>query len=160
MSRSINGDNGNTGGVAMTVMDQTQNTDYVFDGELVLYEQQFAEPVTVKVDINLLYSWINCTRASRFYLHIGSAVFVCGVGDSVTHTNQIEKIVIVAGDDFKKVFKHSAQSLNATKLCCKHNEVSKQIQIVEEKSTHIFGAAKAVGKNGRLRRGSGNSGKP
>ena len=47
MSRSINGDNGNTGGVAMTVMDQTQNTDYVFDGELVLYEQQFAEPVTV-----------------------------------------------------------------------------------------------------------------
>ena len=68
MSRSINGDNGNTGGVAMTVLDQTQNTDYVFDGELVLYEQQFAEPVTVKVDINLLYSWINCTRASRFYL--------------------------------------------------------------------------------------------
>ena len=83
MSRSINGDNGNTGGVAMTVMDQTQNTDYVFDGELVLYEQQFAEPVTVKVDINLLYSWINCTRASRFYLHVGAAVFVCGVVDRV-----------------------------------------------------------------------------
>ena len=58
------------------------------------------------------------------------------------------------------MFKHSAQSLNATKLCCKRNEVSKQIQIVEEKSTHLFGAAKAVGKNGRLRRGSGNSGKP
>ena len=110
MSRSINGDNGNTGGVALTVMDQTQNTDYVFDGELVLYEQQFAEPVTVKVDINLLYSWINCTRASRFYLHIGSAVFVCGVGDSVTHTNQIEKIVIVAGDDFKIALKKDAKS--------------------------------------------------
>ena len=110
MSRSINGDGGNTAGVALTVMDQTETKQYVFDGELVLYEQTFVEPVTVKVDINLLYSWINCTRASRFYLHIGSAVFVCGVGDSVTHTNQIEKIVIVAADDFKIVLKKDAKS--------------------------------------------------
>ena len=110
MSRSINGDGGNTAGVALTVMDQTETKQYVFDGELVLYEQQFAEPVTVKCDVNLLYSWINCTRASRFYLHIGSAVFVCGVGDSVTHTNQIEKIVIVAADDFKIVLKKDAKS--------------------------------------------------
>ena len=110
MSRSINGDGGNTAGVALTVMDQTETKQYVFDGELVLYEQQFAEPVTVKIDINLLYSWINCTRASRFYLHIGSAVFVCGVGDSVTHTNQIEKIVIVAADDFKIMLKKDAKS--------------------------------------------------
>ena len=110
MSRSINGDGGNTGGVALTVMDQTETKQYVFDGELVLYEQQFAEPVTVKVDINLLYSWINCTRASRFYLHIGSAVFVCGVGDSVTHMNQIEKIVTVAADDLKIVLKKDAKS--------------------------------------------------
>ena len=110
MSRSINGDGGNTAGVALTVMDQTETKQYVFDGELVLYEQQFAEPVTVKVDINLLYSWINCTRASRFYLHIGSAVFVCGVGDSVTHMNQIEKIVTVAADDFKIMLKKDAKS--------------------------------------------------
>ena len=110
MSRSINGDGGNTAGVALTVMDQTETKQYVFDGELVLYEQQFAEPVTVKVDINLLYSWINCTRASRFYLHIGSAVFVCGVGDSVTHMNQIEKIVTVAADDLKIVLKKDAKS--------------------------------------------------
>ena len=115
MSRSINGDNGNTGGVALTVMDQTQNTDYVFDGELVLYEQQFAEPVTVKVDINLLYSWQNCTRASRFYLHVGDAVFVCGVGDSVTHLNQIEKTVIVSTQSA------NTQSANASdfKVCLK-----------------------------------------
>ena len=114
MSRSINGDNGNTGGVALTVMDQTQNTDYVFDGELVLYEQQFAEPVTVKVDINLLYSWINCTRASRFYLHVGDAVFVCGVGDSVTHMNQIERLVIVSGTDLKIRLKKDPTDSNDT----------------------------------------------
>ena len=114
MSRSINGDNGNTGGVALTVMDQTQNTDYVFDGELVLYEQQFAEPVTVKVDINLLYSWINCTRASRFYLHVGDAVFVCGVGDSVTHLNQIEKMVIVSTTEFKVCLKKDPKDANDT----------------------------------------------
>ena len=73
-------------------MDQVENKQYVFDGELVLYEQVFAEPVTVSVQINLLYTWVNgCTRASRFYLHIGDAVFACGVGDSVTHLNQTEK---------------------------------------------------------------------
>ena len=115
MSRSINGDNGNTGGVEMTVMDQTQNMDYVFDGELVLYEQQFAEPVTVKVDINLLYSWINCTRASRFYLHVGDSVFVCGVGDSVTHLNQIEKMVIVyITENFKVCLKKDPKDANDT----------------------------------------------
>ena len=115
MSRSINGDNGNTGGVEMTVMDQTQNMDYVFDGELVLYEQQFAEPVTVKVDINLLYSWQNCTRASRFYLHVGSSVFVCGVGDSVTHLNQIEKMVIVyITENLKVCLKKDPKDANDT----------------------------------------------
>ena len=115
MSRSINGDNGNTGGVAMTVMDQTQNTDYVFDGELVLYEQQFAEPVTVSAEINLLYSWQNCTRASRFYLHVGDAVFVCGVGDSVTHLNQIEKMVIVSiTENFKVCLKKDPKDANDT----------------------------------------------
>ena len=35
MSLSINGDNSNTGGVEMTVMDQTQNLDFVFDAERV-----------------------------------------------------------------------------------------------------------------------------
>ena len=64
MSRSINGDNGNTGGVAITVMDQIESKQYVFDGELVLFQQTFVEPVTVKVDINLLYAWVGCTRAS------------------------------------------------------------------------------------------------
>ena len=110
MSRSINGDGGNTGGVALTVMDQTETKQYVFDGELVLYEQKYAEPVTVKVDINLLYAWVNCTRASRFYLHIGDAVFACGVGDSVIHMNQIEKSVTVSADDFKIVLKKDAKS--------------------------------------------------
>ena len=112
MSRSINGDNGNTGGVAMTVMDQTETKEYVFDGEFVLYEQTFVEPVTVSVDINLLYSWVNCTRASRFYLHVGDAVFACGVGDSVTHLNQIEKIVIVAASDFKVVLRKDSKDSN------------------------------------------------
>jgi hypothetical protein len=105
MSRSINGDGGSTAGVALTVMDQTETKQYVFDGELVLYEQTFVEPVRLKVDINLLYTWVNCTRASRFYLHIGDAVFACGVGDSVTHLNQIEKIVIVSASDFKVVLR-------------------------------------------------------
>lgn len=105
MSRSINGDGGSTTGVALTVMDQTETKQYVFDGELVLYEQTFVEPVRLKVDINLLYTWVNCTRASRFYLHIGDAVFACGVGDSVTHLNQIEKIVIVSASDFKVVLR-------------------------------------------------------
>ena len=110
MSRSINGDGGSTAGVALTVMDQTETKQYVFDGELVLYEQKFAEPVTAKIEINLLYSWINCTRASRFYLHVGDAVFACGIGDSVTHMNQIEKIVTVAADDFQILLKKDAKS--------------------------------------------------
>ena len=112
MSRSINGDGGNTGGVALTVMDQTETKQYVFDGELVLYEQKFAEPVTLSVDINLLYSWVNCTRASRFYLHIGDAVFACGIGDSVIHMNQIEKSVTVSADDFKIVLKKDKSDTN------------------------------------------------
>ena len=111
MSRSINGDGGNTSGVALTVMDQIENKQYVFDGELVLYEQVFAEPVTASVQINLLYTWVNgCTRASRFYLHIGDAVFACGVGDSVTHLNQIEKSVTILTNDFKVVLKKDAKA--------------------------------------------------
>ena len=102
MSRSINGDGGNSSGVALTVMDQTETKQYVFDGELVLYEQTFVEPVRLKVDINLLYTWVNCTRASRFIVHIGDAVFACG---SVTHLNQIEKIAIVSACDFKAVLR-------------------------------------------------------
>ena len=112
MSRSINGDGGSTAGVALTVMDQTETKQYVFDGELVLYEQTFVEPVRLKVDINLLYNWSNCTRASRFYLHIGDAVFACGVGDSVTHLNQIEKVVIVSASGFKVVLKKDAKADN------------------------------------------------
>ena len=110
MSRSINGDGGNTAGVALTVMDQIENKQYVFDGELVLYEQVFAEPVTASVQINLLYSWVNCTRASRFYLHIGDAVFACGIGDSVTHLNQIEKTVTIIANDFKVVLRKDAKA--------------------------------------------------
>ena len=110
MSRSINGDGGGASGVALTVMDQIENKQYVFDGELVLYEQVFAEPVTASVQINLLYSWVNCTRASRFYLHIGDAVFACGVGDSVTHLNQIEKTVTVSANDFKVVLRKDAKA--------------------------------------------------
>ena len=112
MSRSINGDGGSTAGVALTVMDQTETKQYVFDGELVLYEQTFVEPVRLKVDINLLYTWVNCTRASRFYLHIGDAVFACGIGDSVTHLNQIEKVVIVSASGFKVVLKKDAKADN------------------------------------------------
>ena len=113
MSRSINGDGGSTAGVALTVMDQTETKQYVFDGELVLYEQTFVEPVRLKVDINLLYTWAHgCTRASRFYLHIGDAVFACGVGDSVTHLNQIEKVVIVSASGFKVVLKKDAKADN------------------------------------------------
>jgi len=111
MSRSINGDGGNTDGVALTVMDATETKEYAFDGELVLCAQTFAEPVRLKVDINLLYSWIRCTRASRFYLHVGDAVFACGVGDSVTHLNHIEKIVVVsASGGFKIVLEKDAKS--------------------------------------------------
>ena len=104
MSRSINGDGGSTAGVALTVMDQTETKQYVFDGELVLYEQTW--------DINLLYTWVNFTRASSFYLHIGDAVFACGVGDSVTHLNQIEKVVIVSASGFKVVLKKDAKADN------------------------------------------------
>ena len=110
MSRSINGDGGGASGVALTVMDQVENKQYVFDGELVLYEQVFAEPVTVSVQINLLYAWVNCTRASRFYLHIGDAVFACGIGDSVTHLNQIEKTVTVSASGFSVVLKKDAKA--------------------------------------------------
>ena len=111
MSRSINGDGGSTNCVAISVMDQTETKQYVFDGELVLFEQLYVQPVNVSVQINLLYSWVNgCTRASRFYLHIGDAVFACGVGDSVTHLNQIEKTVMVSASDFKVVLRKDAKA--------------------------------------------------
>ena len=111
MSRSINGDGGSTNGVAISVMDQTETKQYVFDGELILFEQLYVQPVTVSVQINLLYSWVNgCTRASRFYLHIGDAVFACGTGDSVTHLNQIEKTVTVSASDFKVVLRKDAKA--------------------------------------------------
>ena len=112
MSRSINGDGGNTAGVAISVMDQMETKQYVFDGELVLFEQVFAVPVTVSVQINLLYSWVNCTRPSRFYLHCGDAVFACGVGDSVTHLNQIEKTLTVSASDFKVVLRKDPKADN------------------------------------------------
>ena len=76
MSRSINGDNGNTGGVEMTVMDQIENMDYVFDGELVLYEQQFAEPVTVKVDINY-YILGKTAQERRVFTYMLELRFLC-----------------------------------------------------------------------------------
>ena len=110
MSRSINGDGGSTNGVAISVMDQTETKQYVFDGELILFEQLYVQPVNVSVQINLLYSWVNCTRASRFYLHVGDAVFACGVGDSVTHLNQIEKTVTVNTSDFKVVLRKDAKA--------------------------------------------------
>ena len=113
MSRSINGDGSSSTGAPMVLMDQTLNTQYVFDGELVLCKQAFVDPVTVKVDINLLYSWVNCTRASRFYLHVGDSVISCGVGDSVTHLNHIEKIVIVgtpAASELKVVLRKDAKA--------------------------------------------------
>ena len=110
MSRSINGDGGSTNGVAISVMDQTETKQYVFDGELILFEQLYVQPVTVSVQINLLYSWVNCTRASRFYLHVGDAVFACGTGDSVTHLNQIEKTVMVSASDFKVVLRKDAKA--------------------------------------------------
>ena len=59
MSRSINGDGGNTNGVATFVMDQTENKQYVFDGELVLFEQVFVQqvvcdfPMTVLSDLHI-----------------------------------------------------------------------------------------------------------
>ena len=110
MSRSINGDGGSTNGVAISVMDQTETKQYVFDGELILFEQLYVQPVNVSVQINLLYSWVNCTRASRLYLHIGDAVFACGTGDSVTHLNQIEKTVTVSANDFKVVLRKDAKA--------------------------------------------------
>ena len=110
MSRSINGDGGSTNGVAISVMDQTETKQYVFDGELILFEQLYVQPVNVSVQINLLYSWVNCTRASRFYLHVGDAVFACGTGDSVTHLNQIEKTVMVSASDFKVVLRKDAKA--------------------------------------------------
>ena len=82
---------------------------------LILFEQLYVQPVTVSVQINLLYSWVNCTRASRFYLHVGDAVFACGTGDSVTHLNQIEKIVIVgipAASEFKVVLRKDKSDKN------------------------------------------------
>ena len=110
MSRSINGDGGNTAVVTISVMDQTETKQSVFDGELVLFEQLYVQPVTVCAQINLLYSWVNCTRASRFYLHVGDAVFACGTGDSVTHLNQIEKTVMVSASDFKVVLRKDAKA--------------------------------------------------
>ena len=87
MSRSINGDEGGVDvRVPLTVFEQEEAKTYPFDGELVLANWTFdSKAAIVELEVNLLYKWVGCTRASRFLLGLGFVNFVYGVSDSVTH---------------------------------------------------------------------------
>ena len=96
MSRSINGDGGSTDNLPLEVFGLVESNVYPFDGELILAQRTFESTRKCRIDINLLYKWVNCTRASRFYLTVSDGTsFALGVGDSVTHMNHIEKSFIV-----------------------------------------------------------------
>ena len=96
MSRSINGDGGGNNNLPLEVFGLVESNLYPFDGELTLVDRTFTTERKVRIDVNLLYKWVNCTRASRFYLTVSDGTsFALGVGDSVIHMNHIEKSFIV-----------------------------------------------------------------
>ena len=95
-TRSINGDGGGSDNLPLEVFGIVESSVYPFDGELILVDRTFTSVGKVRIDVNLLYKWVNCTRASRFYLTVSDGTsFALGVGDSVTHMNHIEKSFIV-----------------------------------------------------------------
>ena len=99
----------------MTLLDLQENILYHFDSELVLAQQTFTVPVTLKIDLNLTYKWVNCTRASRFLLHIADSVFQCGVSDSISpYLNHIEKVLMVDTTDFKVFLTKDGTDANDT----------------------------------------------
>ena len=88
---------------------------YHFDSELVLAQRTFAVPATLKVDLNLTYKWVNCTRASRFLLHVADSVFQCGVADSIApYLNHIEKVLYVDSQDFRVFLTKDGTDANDT----------------------------------------------
>ena len=99
----------------MTLLDLQENILYHFDSELVLAQQTFTVPVTLKIDLNLTYKWVNASRASRFILHIADSVFQCGVSDSIApYINHIEKGLIVDSKDFRVFLTKDGTDANDT----------------------------------------------
>ena len=99
----------------MTLIELQENILYHFDSELVLAQQMFNTNMTLRVDLNLTYKWVNCSRASRFSLHIADSVFQCGVSDSIApYLNHIEKILTVDATDFRVFLTKDGTDANDT----------------------------------------------
>ena len=99
----------------MTLIELQENILYHFDSELVLAQQMFNTNMTLRVDLNLTYKWVNCSRASRFVLHIADSVFQCGVSDSIApYLNHIEKILTVDATDFRVFLTKDGTDANDT----------------------------------------------
>ena len=99
----------------MTLIELQENILYHFDSELVLAQQMFNTNMTLRVDLNLTYKWVNCSRASRFVLHIADSVFQCGLADSISpFTNHIEKILTVDATDFRVFLTKDGTDANDT----------------------------------------------
>ena len=99
----------------MTLIELQENILYHFDSELVLAQQMFNTNMTLRVDLNLTYKWVNCSRASRFVLHIADSVFQCGVSDSIApYLNHIEKILTVDATDFRVFLTKDSADANDT----------------------------------------------
>ena len=99
----------------MTLIELQENILYHFDSELVLAQQMFNTNMTLRVDLNLTYKWVNCSRASRFVLHIADSVFQCGVSDSIApYLNHIEKILTVDCKDFRVFLTKDGTDANDT----------------------------------------------
>ena len=116
MSRSINGDGGGTDNLPLEVFGLVESSVYPFDGELVLAQRTFPSTRKERIDVNLLYKWVNCTRASRFYLTVSDGTsFALGVGDSVVHMNHIEKsFIVLAPQNFTLKLTKDAKDNNDT----------------------------------------------
>ena len=99
----------------MTLLELQENILYHFDSELVLVEQTFTVPATLRIDLNITYKWINCSRPSRFSLHIAESVFQCGVSDSIApYLNHIENFLTVDATDFRVFLTKDGTDANDT----------------------------------------------
>ena len=86
----------------MTLLELQENILYHFDSELVLVQQTFTVPLKLRVELSLVYKWVNCTRPSRYTLHVADNAFQCGVSDSIApYLNHIDKVLILDATDFK-----------------------------------------------------------
>ena len=112
----------------MTLLELEENILYHFDSELVLVQQTFTVPLKLRVELSLVYKWVNCSRASRYILHVADNVFQCGVSDSIApFLNHIDKVLILDATDFKVRLTKDGTDANDTFELQKHSFIKVSI---------------------------------